>query len=104
MDAPPRAQPYSAGERVPPGVRRLHLNEFRLEHAPEVLSALAAGVSAGPDGIAARLLTDYQVGPDPTLMKALAAYVGLGGPDSEKSLLLAPGSDEILRAVIDTCG
>lgn len=92
---------YSVGDSVPPGVLRLHLNEFRYPHAPDVLMALSAGVSA--PGADQRLLTEYQAGPDPRLLDELARYVGLPpGEASRGSILLAPGSDEILRAIIDT--
>lgn len=94
----PRLQAYSVGDEVPPGRRRLHLNEFRYEHAPAVLAALARA-AVGPDA-SARLLTDYQAGPDPALLSALEAYLGL----PSESILVAPGSDEVLRAIIDTCG
>lgn len=92
---------YSVGDAVPPGVLRLHLNEFRFPHAPEVLAALAGGAAA--PGAPQRLLTEYQAGPDPRLLDALASHVGLPpGEASRASILVAPGSDEVLRAIIDT--
>ncbi len=94
---------YSVGDAVPPGVRRLHLNEFRYQHAPGVLQALVGG-AASPDA-AQRLLVEYQAGPDRRLLDELAAYVGLPpGEGSRESILLAPGSDEVLRAIVDTSG
>ena len=99
----PPLKAYSVGDATPPGVLRLHLNEFRFPHSPGVLRALAGGASA-PEA-ARRLLTEYQAGPDPRLLDEIASYVGLPpGEASRECVLLAPGSDEVLRAIIDTSG
>lgn len=89
-------QPYDMG---PTGDgRRLHLNEFRYRHAVEVVAALRDAAATLPEET---LLTQYSAGPDPGLLKDLAEYVGAPGPDC---VAVAAGSDEILRAVVDTCG
>lgn len=96
---PPGLRAYSVGAEVPAHVRRLHLNEFRYPHPPAVLAALGEAVAPGEG--AGDLLARYQAGPDPALLGALARYTGAPGPEH---LVLAPGSDEALRAVIDLCG
>jgi histidinol-phosphate/aromatic aminotransferase/cobyric acid decarboxylase-like protein len=90
-------RPYSIGLPTGPNVRRLHLNEFRFAHAPKVVDALRGALAAPVD----ELLTWYQAGPDPTLLAALARYVGA---PSARHVLAAAGSDEVLRAVLDTSG
>ena len=64
---------------------------------PQVLEALGRAAEAPP----AAQLTHYQTGADPALLADLARYVGAPGPEN---VLAAAGSDEVLRAVIDTCG
>jgi histidinol-phosphate aminotransferase len=93
---PPLAA-YSTGA-ARPGARRLHLNEFRFDHPPEVVEALRGALAAVP---VEELLVRYQAGPDDALARDLARYVGA---PSERNILVAPGSDEVLRAVLDTCG
>lgn len=90
-----------AGSGDPP--RRLHLNEFRFRHAPGVVEAVrrAAAVGGPADPAADALLSCYSTGPSAALAEAVAAYVGVPGPEN---VLLAAGSDEVLRAVVDTCG
>lgn len=90
--AAPRA--YSIGAPPPEGVLRLHLNEFRYDHHSDVVAAARAATRTAAD-----LLTNYQSGPSPRLVKALADYVRANSADN---ILVAPGSDEVLRAVIDT--
>jgi histidinol-phosphate/aromatic aminotransferase/cobyric acid decarboxylase-like protein len=91
-------QAYSVGPAPPIWARRLHLNEYRYPHPPEVVDALRLGVAAAP---VEDLLTNYQAGPDPALAEDLARYVGAEGA---RNVLITPGSDEALRAIIDTCG
>jgi histidinol-phosphate aminotransferase len=89
---------YTVGPPPSAGARRLHLNEFRFEHSPGVVAALRATLDEVP---VEDLLTNYQAGPDPALAADLARYVGAPGGEN---ILLTPGSDEALRAVIDTSG
>lgn len=89
---------YSVGPAPPSGALRLHLNEYRYPHPPEVVAALRDAVTAIP---AEDLLTNYQSGPDPALAEDLARYVGA---PSARNILITPGSDEALRAIIDTSG
>lgn len=86
-------KPYSVG--LPTGdALRLHLNEYRFEHPPEVVAALeGAAASMG----ATVLLARYPDDPAP-LRRALAAYVGC----AEECVAVSAGSDEVLRAAIDT--
>jgi histidinol-phosphate aminotransferase len=88
---------YSVGPAPPPGARRLHLNEYRYGHPPGVVEALWEALDAGR---AESLLTQYQTGPDAALAEDLARYVN--APTAQHVLLTA-GSDEALRAVLDTC-
>ncbi|MCE7959508.1 MAG: aminotransferase class I/II-fold pyridoxal phosphate-dependent enzyme [Acidobacteria bacterium ACB2] len=87
---------YSVGPAPPEGVRRLHLNEYRYAHPAGVIAALRGASAEVP---AEDLLTNYQSGPDPELADDLARYVGA---PSRENILITPGSDEALRAVIDT--
>jgi histidinol-phosphate aminotransferase len=93
-------QAYSVGAPVPKGTRRLHLNEFRYSHSPRVIEALQTATSElGPDA----LLTHYSSGTEEEgLVPRLARYVGHSA--TKDNIVVAAGSDEILRAVIDTCG
>lgn len=90
---------YSVGAPVPKGTRRLHLNEFRYAHSPKVLAALRTAVTEIDSDT---LLTHYPSGADEALVGRLANYVGNGATSA--NLIVAAGSDEVLRAVIDTCG
>lgn len=83
---------YAIGQAVG---RRLHLNEFRFAHHPGVVAALREAAAAAPDA----LLTEYLTGPDPALAADIAAYVGAGGSEC---VLVTAGSDDALRAVVDT--
>jgi histidinol-phosphate aminotransferase len=47
------------------------------------------------------VLSEYPAGPPEGLLEALAEYVGAPGP---AHIAVAAGSDEVLRAAIDTCG
>ncbi len=78
---------YNIGERIE-GARRLHLNEFRFVHAPAVEGALRLSVDQ---------LTSYSHGPDPALVGKLAAYAGVPA----ENVVVAGGSDEVLRSLID---
>ena len=92
-------QPYSVGAPTAFGTRRLHLNEFRFTHAPGVIQALHGTILTLET---TDLVTNYPTGADPALLDSLAAYVGSGA--ARENVLVAAGSDEVLRAVIDTCG
>jgi histidinol-phosphate aminotransferase len=85
-------KPYSIGAPVPPGTRRLHLNEYRQPHSPEVLKALALSLEAFE-------LSDYPIGNTP-LAEALARYVGA----TPENIVVTSGCDEALRVIIDTSG
>jgi len=84
-------QAYSIGPAPPPETRRLHLNEFRFAHSDAVIGALKAPCEAE--------LTQYQSGPLNALRDELAQYVGA---PSAANILITPGSDDALRAAIDT--
>jgi histidinol-phosphate aminotransferase len=71
----------------------MHLNEFRGAHAPSVLDALAPGEGG------ARLLATYPSAA-PAFSARLALYAGVPGAEW---VAPAAGSDEVLRAAIDTC-
>jgi histidinol-phosphate aminotransferase len=86
---------YSIGPSPPANVRRLHLNEYRFPHAAAVIEALRSRHHAPTED----LLTQYQSGPDPGLVGELARYVGA---HTAQNILVSPGSDEVLRAVLDT--
>ena len=87
--APLRA--YSMGPPLRAHALRLHLNEYRYAHPPGVVAAAAAADEAA--------LTNYSFGPDAELAADLARYVGAPAADN---VLITPGSDEALRAIIDT--
>ena len=75
--------------------RRLHLNEFRYEHAPGVLKTLKEITKKyTPE----TLLTYYPTGTPPGLQAAIAKYIGAPSPDN---IIMSAGSDEVLRAVVD---
>jgi histidinol-phosphate aminotransferase len=88
-------QEYSLGD-APAGARRLHLNEFGGAHDPVVVGAFEAAARR----LAGRL-ERYPDGPSGELLEALAAYVGAPGAEC---VAAAAGSDEVLRAAVDTCG
>ena len=96
--AAPALRAYTMGPAPPSGARRLHLNEYRFPHPAAVVAAArdAAAALAPAD-----LLAHYQLGPDPGLAADLARFVGA---PSARHVLLTPGSDEALRAAIDTSG
>lgn len=95
--SPPK--PYSLG-RVPEGARRLHLNEYRYDHPPEVVAAAAAVTAATAAASPLRTLSEYPADPDPALVEDLARFVDA----PRECVAVTPGSDEALRAVIDTAG
>lgn len=77
------------------GVRRLHLNEFRFEHAPGVVAALQE--------VAGRITSmDLAHGPDASdgnlLTADIAQYVDA---PRAASILLTSGSADVWRAVVD---
>lgn len=92
-------QRYELGQTPPRAASRLHLNEFRFEHAPGVLRALAA-VAADP-----ATCTLYTSAPTPALRTALLGYLGLvlAARKGTADVAVGAGSDEILRAVVDAC-
>jgi histidinol-phosphate aminotransferase len=79
-------RPYVLGPSA--AGRRLHLNEFQSVHAPSV--AAVAGES--PE--------QYPAPPGAAFLDALAEYAGV---PSAKWVEVAAGSDEVLRAAIDSC-
>ena len=89
-DVWPRA--YSVGPSTGEDGRRLHLNEFRHGHAPGVTDAISLSK------MAARL-AEYPSGPSPELLRSLAAFAGV----APANVAVSAGSDEALRAVVDTC-
>ncbi len=97
--APQQVQRYELGPLPSRAAARLHLNEFRFEHAPGVLRALAAA-TADP-----ATCTLYASAPTPALRSALLAYLGLAQAARERvvDVAVGAGSDEILRAVVDAC-
>jgi histidinol-phosphate aminotransferase len=98
---------YSVGPPVPSGVRRLHLNEFRHAHPPSVLAAAqAVGAELAKPEVAAGLLTNYMPSPEARIGETLARYMSaaLGVDVGQQCLAVAPGSDDVLRAVIDMAG
>jgi histidinol-phosphate aminotransferase len=88
---------YNIGPPTGDG-RRLHLNEFRYAHDAGVAAAYRAAAAETP---ADELLSQYPTGPSPELLRKLAHFVGAPGP---QCVTVAAGSDEVLRAAIDTCG
>lgn len=89
-------QPYSLGASSTG--RRLHLNEFRSAHAPGVAAAVRESTAEVSDSA---LLSEYPTGTPQELLDELASFVK--APDSA-CVAVSAGSDEALRAVIDTCG
>lgn len=104
---PQRIERYELGPPPPKMAARLHLNEFRYEHAPGVLQTLAA-VAADPT-----LCTQYPSAPTTRLKAALLSYLGFAQAPQEglgavriteqPDVAVGAGSDEILRAVVDAC-
>ena len=88
---------YNIGPLTGDG-RRLHLNEYRYAHAGGVAAAYRAAAAETPVD---ELLSQYPTGPSPELLQKLARFVGAPGP---QYVTVAAGSDEALRAAIDTCG
>jgi histidinol-phosphate aminotransferase len=89
-------KPYSVGPTTGHGLR-LHLNEFRFEHAPKVSATIRECVAAMPDS---DFLSTYPTGTPPKLLKQIADYVGV----LPENVAVSAGSDEALRAVIGTAG
>ena len=85
---------YSIGTRLPAAVRRLHLNEFRFQHHEDVKKCLLSAILSLPD------CTNYPSGDFAPLIVSIAEFTGV----SPVNVVLAAGSDEVLRAVVDTCG
>jgi histidinol-phosphate aminotransferase len=86
---------YSIGPPPAAGVRRLHLNEFRFQHSEGVVKAARAQTETPVDA----LLTQYQSGVSSALYEELVRYVSA---KSVENILIASGSDEVLRAVLET--
>lgn len=102
-DSPPdrgRGDALRAYNIGPPtgGGRRLHLNEYRYAHDAGVVAAYRAAAAETPED---ELLSQYPTGPPPELLQKLARFVGAPGPEC---VTVSAGSDEVLRAAIDTCG
>lgn len=76
---------------------RLHLNEFRFVHHPNVRKALTCALESFSDG---ELLSNYPNGDHGELRQALADFVGAGA----EHILPTAGSDEFLRSVLDAFG
>lgn len=97
-------RPYDIGPAAPAGGgRRLHLNEFRYPHAPSVLEAMRTVTELPPE----ILLTQYRTGAAPEFLRLLAEYVTAApgaGAAAPENLLVAAGSDEVLRGVVDYAG
>lgn len=91
-----RDDAYSVGPTPADGVERLHLNEYRGEHHKAVSTAL---FEATVDQLPEERLCNYQTGPDEELVWSLVEYVGAPNPDH---VLVAAGSDEVLRAIVET--
>lgn len=85
---------YTTGPTCPAGTKRLHLNEFRYEHSQTVKNILKQPL------ITEDMITCYPNENNQDLVRALARYVD----SKESNILIAAGSDEILRAVISTSG
>lgn len=82
----------------PAGRRRLHLNEFRgavPESVADAFRRAAGGLCLS------ELLVEYPTEEPEQLLAVIADYLGIPGPGR---VLVTAGSDEALRAVIDTCG
>jgi histidinol-phosphate aminotransferase len=88
----PELRAYSVGAVTPAGARRLHLNEFRGELPRSVLVAAEETHNEllGPAA--------YPTGHHEALAAEVATYVGAAGA---ADIMLAGGSDEVLRAVLD---
>jgi len=87
-------QPYSLGDPVPSSCSRLHLNEFRGLHPDAVTATFAMATEETS-------MARYSPGSPPVLAEAIAKFVGVPGPNN---VLVTAGSDEALKAIIDTCG
>lgn len=97
MDSSPALRAYSIGPATGPG-RRLHLNEFRFAHDPSVVDTVRVAAAEAP---LETLLSEYPPGSSEELLEDLAQFVGAAGP---ANIAVTAGSDEALRAVIETCG
>ena len=98
-------EPYDLGPpdsgEGPDGPARLHLNELR-HSLPEGVREAFAAAAADP-----RAVTEYPSPADESLRAQIAGYVGAacpGCPLTAGNVALGAGSDEILRAAVDTCG
>ncbi len=85
---------YSIGSKLCDTVRRLHLNEFRFEHHEDVQKCISEGALSVSDS------TNYTSGDYATLIAHIAEFSNV----KPINVVLAAGSDEILRAAVDTCG
>lgn len=93
--ATPALKQYDIGPPAEDGLR-LHLNEFRFPHHPLLVSAVSNYIA---DLSPAQLLSQYATGTDPELLRVLADWLGVGDP---ACIAVSAGSDESLRAAIDT--
>lgn len=92
MAAPQQA--YSIGATPPPESLRLHLNEYRFNHCPAVLKELSKSTQQP----VCSQLTHYQSGVDSALPDRLGDWLGV----PPANIIITPGSDDALRAAIDT--
>lgn len=83
---------YDMGPPPVSGEARLHLNEFRFEHPPAVRQAYL-------DACTNLNLAEYPSAATAGLQAELARRAGL----PPYQVTVGAGSDEILRAAIDTC-
>lgn len=88
---------YSIGPPTGDGLR-LHLNEYRYDHDASVAAAYRRAAAEMPES---SLLSQYPTGPSPGLLQSLADFVRA---PSTSCIAVSAGSDEILRAAVDTCG
>ena len=88
-------EPYTLGYGGKDGKTRLHLNEFRHNHHPNVIAAYMKAVASQSTALSLYPPTTK------SLAEAIARYVGAAGP---KNVAVAAGSDEALRAALDTSG
>lgn len=87
-------QAYSMGSNLSDPVRRLHLNEFRFEHHEDVKKSVST------EAFSLHETTNYPIGDYSVLIARIAEYTSV----FPVNVVLSAGSDEVLRAVVDTCG
>lgn len=85
---------YDMGAETKADDRRLHLNEFRYGHHPNVLLSAFCSPEQGE-----RAITEYPRGATPGLLKALSGYCDL----PQEHFFVSAGSDEALRGIALYC-